>query len=75
MTSASIADRRRASIKRIAAQRKGQPLRAHVLKRHIFIETGIKTTDATVKRDMRILIDAKPSMYYLHRCGALVRYE
>lgn len=68
----SIADRRRAVIKRMAAQYKGQPLHAHVLKERIFIEAGIRTTEATIKKDINILIDAKPSMYYLH-CGVLVR--
>lgn len=72
MTNITVTDRRRADIKRIANQFKGQPLHPHVLVRRIFVETGIITTDATVRRDMHILIDASPSKYHLRR-GALVR--
>jgi hypothetical protein len=72
-TRKEITAARRAAIRRYARRMQpDQPLRDHALIREIWAACGIHTTAATVRKDMRAIIDRDPQLYYL-RSGALYR--
>lgn len=64
------ADRRRHAIRVFARKYKGQPLQPHVLQREVWCATGLAPSKATIRRDMKAIIDAHPHAYGLRR-GAL----
>lgn len=56
---------RRNAIADFARKYTGQPVQAHVLVR--YLQTiGIKTTEATVKKDIGKIIDTDPDAFHLH---------
>jgi hypothetical protein len=64
--------RRRHAIRAFANKFSGQPLQPHVIQREVWLHSGLHASEATIKRDIRAIIDSCPSLYSLHR-GALVR--
>lgn len=63
---------RRRAIRIFALRFKGQPLQPHVLQREVWLHSGLRASEAMIKRDIRAIIDAQPDLYSLRR-GALVQ--
>lgn len=64
---------RRSTIRKLAAcLSANQPLQPHYLQHLVWINAGLVASEATIRRDIRAIVDAMPERFSVRR-GALIR--